>query len=62
MNPRATHTRRRVVICCWILTPKNFYRIFREGERCGFQEFTAMTEKDEFQSKGGKFLVSVVES
>lgn len=34
----------------------------RKGDKCGFKEFTAMTEKDEFQSKEGKFPVSIAES
>lgn len=33
-----------------------------KGERSGFQEFKAMTGKDEFQPKGGKFSVSIVEA
>lgn len=33
-----------------------------EDEKYGFQDFTEMTEKDEFQPKAGKFPVSIVET
>lgn len=38
-----------------LLVPNTKAIHLAEDEKYGFQEFRAMAEKDEFQTKGGKF-------
>ena len=62
MNPRTIDTRSKVVICSWFPAPIISTMDLAEDEKYGFQDFTEMTEKDEFQPKAGKFPVSIVET